>query len=105
MKLLKHESNSYVIPTGFEANASVTCPTSLLFSGDYMYLNNDGSFDCNGTTDVMDVCSNSAEITFNYSSCSQRIAYSGRCFFYLLQRERARERGRESEFLLCLFQI
>ena len=103
MKLLKHESNSYVIPTGFEANASVTCPISLLFSGDYMYLNNDGSFDCNGTTDVMDVCSNSAEITFNYSSCSQRIAYSGRCFFflffffYLFQRERERESERERE--------
>lgn len=63
--------------TGFEANAAITCPESLLFSGDYLYLNYDGSFDCNGTADVMDVCSTTSEVTFNYTTCSQRLAYSG----------------------------
>ena len=65
-------------PAGFEANAAVTCPESLLFSGDYLYLNNDGTFDCNGTTDVMDVCTDSTAVTYDYSKCSQRIGYSGR---------------------------
>lgn len=65
-----------LVQSGFEADAAVTCPESLLFSGDYLYLNNDGSFDCNGTTDVMDVCSTTSEVTFNYTICSQRIAYS-----------------------------
>ena len=67
---------------GFEANASVTCPESILFSGDYMYMNNDGTVACNGTTDMMDVCSSNGQIAFNYSLCTQRIAYSGKVIFH-----------------------
>ncbi|KAK3586469.1 hypothetical protein CHS0354_001854 [Potamilus streckersoni] len=63
-----------LVKSGAGYSALVTCPDVMLGNYNYKYTDATGSY-CTNTT-VMDVCSNKSVITFNYTQCSQRIAYS-----------------------------
>ncbi|KAL3871759.1 hypothetical protein ACJMK2_039737 [Sinanodonta woodiana] len=63
-----------LVKSGAGYSSLVTCPDVMLGNYNYKYTDSTGSY-CTNTT-VMDVCSNKSVIIFNYTTCSQRIAYS-----------------------------
>ena len=70
--------------TGFEIDAAIRCPNSLLFSADYVYFGSDGTTACDTSTDNWNVCANQSVMTFDYSTCSQQIAFSCMYSKYIL---------------------
>ncbi|KAL3880356.1 hypothetical protein ACJMK2_032600 [Sinanodonta woodiana] len=67
-----------LIKSGSNVNdTKQTCPTSVLGNFDYVY--NDSTtktLSCNSSTDQWVVCNDRQTMTFNYSTCSQTMAYS-----------------------------
>lgn len=61
---------------GYESRAAINCPNSLLFSGDYEYIAAPNTQYCNTSQDTWDDCTNTTQMTFNYTTCSQKVAYS-----------------------------
>ena len=63
---------------GSEQASAVICPNRLLFTSDYTYMYNSTSdVACDTSADLMDVCSNSSQVLFNYTTCAQKMAFSG----------------------------
>lgn len=69
----------FILSLGSETISAIECPNTLLFTGDYTYTNGSGAVACDTTADVIDVCSNTSQVLFNYTTCAQKIAFSGKC--------------------------
>ena len=65
--------------SGFESASKQYCPPSLLQKADYTYYSPGSAATCTGSTENWDVCSDRQIMTFDYSSCAQKMAYSGTC--------------------------
>ncbi|XP_052794926.1 uncharacterized protein LOC128227972 [Mya arenaria] len=67
-----------LVLSGSESSAAVILPTSFLFSADYILQASDGTLTCNDTVDVMDMCSDTSALTFDYTTgnCQEQVAYS-----------------------------
>lgn len=70
---------SKLFQTGSEESAKQYCPPSLLKKMDYVYTGSDSSVACNTSADNWDVCTDRKIMSFNYTSCAQKMAYSGKC--------------------------
>ncbi|KAL3879949.1 hypothetical protein ACJMK2_032225, partial [Sinanodonta woodiana] len=71
------EYNYYWFP-GSAYDAKVTCPSGILGKYDYVYYPKDNSSArCINSKDLWDGCTDKTMVTFNYSTCTQNIAYSG----------------------------
>ena len=63
--------------TGSESSARQYCPPSLLAKMDYTYTGRDTTVACDSSADNWDVCTDRMIMNFNYTTCSQKMAYSG----------------------------
>ncbi|KAL3880364.1 hypothetical protein ACJMK2_032608 [Sinanodonta woodiana] len=66
-----------MVKSGNASSAKVTCPSGILGKYDYVYYPKDNSSAlCNSSKDLWDGCTDKTMITFNYTTCTQYIAYS-----------------------------
>ncbi|KAK3576451.1 hypothetical protein CHS0354_025213 [Potamilus streckersoni] len=65
-----------VLKIGNETDAKQDCPAAVRGNFDYSYKGADGTISCTGSDDVWDVCSDNQTMTFDYTRCTQRMAYS-----------------------------
>ncbi|KAK3576447.1 hypothetical protein CHS0354_025209 [Potamilus streckersoni] len=66
-----------MVKSGNASGAKVTCPSGILGTYDYVYYPKDNSSAlCNSSRDLWDGCTDKTMITFNYTTCTQKIAYS-----------------------------
>ncbi|KAK3576455.1 hypothetical protein CHS0354_025217 [Potamilus streckersoni] len=65
-----------LIKSGFEVEAREDCPNAVRGNFDYTYYGSDGSVKCQFPNDQWTVCQDNKTMIFNYSTCSQKIAYS-----------------------------
>ncbi|KAL3879727.1 hypothetical protein ACJMK2_032013, partial [Sinanodonta woodiana] len=67
-----------LVKSGSASDAKVTCPSGILGKYDYIYYPKDNSSArCINSKDLWDGCTDKTMVTFNYSTCTQNIAYSG----------------------------
>ncbi|XP_060083306.1 uncharacterized protein LOC132562572 [Ylistrum balloti] len=62
------------VKNGSIANAKINCPDSLLGIFNYTYDTGSGNL-CTGSTEL-EVCSDNAEMSYNYSACAEKQGYS-----------------------------
>ncbi|KAL3880361.1 hypothetical protein ACJMK2_032605 [Sinanodonta woodiana] len=65
-----------LIKTGFEEFAKQDCPDPIRGVFDYTYMAADGTEACAASQDMWNVCTDNKTMTFNYSLCSQIMAFS-----------------------------
>ena len=63
---------------GHESDSKQYCPPSLLARMDYSYTGSDTSTACQSSVDDWDVCTDRMIMTFDYTTCSQQMASSGK---------------------------
>ncbi|KAL4230222.1 hypothetical protein ACF0H5_010607 [Mactra antiquata] len=72
--VLVKQGNFIAISVG--ASAAISFPNKLLRTSDYEYKESDGTVACNGTVDRLDMCTDNTQLSVNYSTCPQQIAYT-----------------------------
>lgn len=73
-----------LVKTGSESDAAIQLPDIFQFYSDYYYTASNGTVACNNSVDRWDMCTNNSAITFNYSTCSQPIAFSTNGSFWVV---------------------
>ena len=66
---------------GFEDQAKIRCPYSVLGIYDYIHTSSSGTMTCNGE-DSLDMCADNKEMKFDYTTCPTIVAYSGKVAFF-----------------------
>ncbi|KAK3576456.1 hypothetical protein CHS0354_025218 [Potamilus streckersoni] len=65
-----------LVKQGFQVASKQDCPNAVRGNFDYTYRGSDNITRCQSTNDRWTVCQDNQTMTFDYSTCSQKMAYS-----------------------------
>ncbi|KAK3576460.1 hypothetical protein CHS0354_025222 [Potamilus streckersoni] len=65
-----------LVKSGYQAQARQDCPNPIRGNFDYVYYDANGATNCNSTSDKWQVCIDNKTMIFDYTTCSQLMAFS-----------------------------
>ena len=67
-----------IVSKGGESSVKIHCPYSFLGMYGYIHTSSDGTVTCDVENSSWDMCADNTQMTFSYSQCSTKVAYSGK---------------------------